>query len=325
MASELKSAYLIAGDDEAKIAAAVERLRKRAEREQGPGALERVSAKGNGAPDLDSLEASTATLSLTATHRYILVEAAERAGGADATRIAALLAGAGDDVTIVLVARGEAKQALLKVIEAAGGEVLAYAAPKRRDLPRWVAEEAKRRQIELTSGAVRALIDRVGERTARLASELDRLALWAEPGERIDRDEIAASIADDSEEAIWSLADAIIDRRPDLACRAAERLLAQDEAIPPIVYGTAKSLRRAVSAAEQLEAGAPSREVEKKLGIHPYAARKVVQRVSGTSAHELRDALAEIAELEWQTRGGSERDDRAAFVIAARAAAGGRA
>lgn len=325
MASELKAAYLVHGDDEAKIASAVERLRRRAEREQGAGALERVPATVGGAPDLDLLEASVATLSLTASHRYVLAEGAERAGAAETERIAALLGGLGEDVTVVLLGRGAAKPSLLKVVEAADGEALFYEAPKRRDLPRWVAEEASRRQFELTPAAIRALIDRAGERTVRLASELDRLALWAESGDRIDRDEVAESVADESEEAIWSLADAIIERRPDLACRAAERLLAQGEAIPPIVYGTAKSLRRAVVAAEKLEAGIPAREVEKGLGIHPYAARKVVQRVAGTTPEELRDALGDIAELEWQTRGGSERDDRSAFVIAARAAAGGRA
>lgn len=322
MASELKAAYLIHGDDDAKIAAAVERLRSRAEREQGAGALERIPPRPNGGPDLELLEQSLAALSLTATHRYVLVEGAERISPAEARQLAPLLAGIGADVTLVLVAGGEAKPALVKVVEAAEGEVLSYAAPKRRDLPRWLGEEAARRGIELTPAAARALIDRAGERTARLSSELDRLALWAGPGQRIEREEVAASVADASEEAIWTLSDAIIEGRPDLACRAAERLLDQEEAIPPIVYGMARSLRRALMAAEQLRAGAQPREVEKTLGIHPYAARKLIQRVGSSSVQELREALVAFAELEWQTRGGSDRDERAALVLAVRAAAG---
>lgn len=323
MASELNSLYLVHGDDEAKLAEAVSRLRERAEREQGQGALERVPARGNGAIDVEGIAASAASLSLTATHRYVLAEGADRAGAAEVKELAPLLTGLGDDLTLVLVGRGQVKAGLLKAVEAADGQILAYAAPKRRELPSWLAGEARRRGIEIVPAAAKALIDRVGERTTRLTSELDRLAIWAEPGERIGRDEIAASVADDSEEVIWTLSDAIIDRRPDLACRAAERLLSQGEAVPPIVYGTAKSLRRAVDAADRLQAGERPREVEKSLGIHPYAARKLVGRVAGTSPDELRDAIARFAELEWETRGGSDRDERAALVLAVREAAGG--
>lgn len=322
MASELKGAYLISGDDEAKISAAVERLRERAEREQGPGALERTPLRGNGAPDLEALAGGIATLSLTATHRYVLVEGAERIGAAEVREVAGLIGEAGEDVTVVFVAHGDAKAGLLKVIEAAEGAVLSYTAPKRRDLPRWVGEEARRRGIELAPAAAKALIDRAGGGTARLVSELDRLALWADPGQRLERDDVAASVADASEEVIWTLTDAIIERRPDVACRAAERLLEQGESTTPLIYATAKSLRRALQAVELLRAGRPRKQVAAELGGNPWATGKLIDRVSGSSPEDLQDALGRFAELEWETRGGSDRDERSAFVLAVRAAAG---
>ena len=50
----MKPAYLIAGDDEAKIARARGRLRERAEREGGPGALEIFEA-GDGRRSPESM------------------------------------------------------------------------------------------------------------------------------------------------------------------------------------------------------------------------------------------------------------------------------
>jgi hypothetical protein len=56
MPSEIKPAYLIAGTDEAKIGAALARLRARAEREGGAGALESFDPPGGaGPPDAQAL------------------------------------------------------------------------------------------------------------------------------------------------------------------------------------------------------------------------------------------------------------------------------
>ena len=62
--------------------------------------------------------------------------------------------------------------------------MLTYAAPKARDLPRWLVAEAARRGFELDPDAAALLVERMGDGTARLATELDRLALWAGAGRR---------------------------------------------------------------------------------------------------------------------------------------------
>ena len=66
--AEIKPAYLIAGTDEGKISRTRQRLRARAEREGGPGALELFEAgDGRRAPDADALIGSLATISLIAS------------------------------------------------------------------------------------------------------------------------------------------------------------------------------------------------------------------------------------------------------------------
>jgi DNA polymerase III delta subunit len=66
----IKPAYLIAGTDAGKIDAALSRLRARAEREGGPGALESFTpAAGPQAPDADALIAAIPSMSLMASRR----------------------------------------------------------------------------------------------------------------------------------------------------------------------------------------------------------------------------------------------------------------
>ncbi len=207
-------------------------------------------------------------------------------------------------------------------MEKAGGKVLSYAAPKPRDLPRWLAAEAARRGFELEPEAAQLLAERLGDGTARLASELDRLALWADPGAAVTREDLESMVADTSEEVAWALSDAIIDRDPAAALAAAERLAEQGEAVTPLIYQAAKRLREANAALELLEQGRSPKEVEAALPMHPYAAKLLLRRLRDRSRGEVRASACAIADLEWWTRGGSDYPERVALTLAVRRAAG---
>ena len=327
--SALAPAFLIAGTDAAKIDAAVARLRRRAEAEGGAGALESFPpAPGSSAgPDAEALVAAIPALSLTASRRYLLADGVERWSARQATPVAEALAGLPPDVTIVLVAREQppkqkAPKKLADAVEAAGGRVLAYAAPKPRDLPRWLIAEAGRREFELEPDAAQLLVARMGEATARLATELDRLALWAGPQGVVTRADLEGMIADTSEEVAWALSDALVDRDPASALAAAERLADQGEAVTPMIYQAAKRLREAHLALELLEQGMSAREVEGALPMHPYAAKLLVRRLGSRSRAQLRASTCAIADLEWWTRGGEDYPERVALTLAVRRAAG---
>ena len=67
----LKPAYLVCGDDDAKIDAWRARVRRRAEDERGPGGLETFDARQS---EPGEVAASLATLSFETATRYLLVD-----------------------------------------------------------------------------------------------------------------------------------------------------------------------------------------------------------------------------------------------------------
>lgn len=323
--ADLAAIYLIAGDDDAKIDAALVRLRARAEREGGAGALE--SFTGDGGPDAQTLVAAIPALSLTASRRFLLADGAERWGAADAKLVAGALADLPPDVTVVLVAREEpprrrAPKALVAAVEAAGGQVRRYESPRARDLPSYLVSEAGRRGFRLDPEAAGLMVERMGDSTVRLGAELDRLAVWVEEGGRVTRDDLEAMVADTSEEVAWALSDALVDGDPAVAAAAAARLLDQGEAVTPLVYQAAKRLREARVALDGLEAGRSPSEVESSLAMHPYAAKLLVRRVRGSNPEALRAATCAVADLEWWTRGGSDYPDEVALALAVARATG---
>lgn len=319
----MRSLYLIAGTDGAKIDATRARLRARAEGDGGAGALRVFEpGEGRGAPDHEALLAAIPAMSLTESRRYLLADGVERWREAQLDAMAGALAELPPDLSVVLIAREKAPAKLLRAVKAAEGEVHEFEAPKAREMPRVLVGEAKRLGFALDPGAAGLLVERMGAGPQRLRNELERLALWAGEGGEVTAADLEAMIADTSEAAVWGLSDALLERDAAAALRIAERLIWQGENVTGLIYGLASRLRKACAAAAMLEGGLPPKQVESKLGMHPYAAKQLVRRLQGVEVGELRAATIALADLEVWCRGGADYGDELALTLALRASAG---
>jgi DNA polymerase III delta subunit len=326
VAVEMKPAYLIAGSDDAKIAAARRRLRVRAETEGGAGALRVFEPpEGRGAPAAAELIAAIPALSLTAARRYLLADHVERWSEPALRAVAEAIEALPDDLTVVLVAHSKPGAKLAAAVRRAGGEVLAYDAPRQRDLPRRLIADARERGFQLEPAAARMLVQRMGASPLRLSNELDRLGLWAGGDGRVTADDLEAMISDLSEAAVWSLSDALLEGDAETALAIAERLLGQGENVTGLVYALASRLRKATAALERLERGASAKQLESELGMHPYAAKQLLSRLRDCSPEQLREATESLADLEVWCRGGTEYGEPLALSLALRRAAGAAA
>jgi DNA polymerase III subunit delta len=319
----MKSLYLIAGTDEAKIDATRTRLRTRAEREGGAAALEIFEpGEGRGMPDHEALLAAIPAMSLMDSRRYLLVDGVERWREKQLEAVAAAVAELPPDLTLVLIARAKAPARLGAAVKAARGELHEFEAPKPREMPRALVAEAQRLGFRLEPAAARLLVDRMGVSSVRLTNELRRLALWAGDGGVVDAAELEEMIADTSEAAVWSLSDALLERDSASVLRLAEQLIDQGENVTGIVYGLASRLRGACAAAAQLAEGVPPKQVEGGLKMHPYAAKQLVRRLQDANLADLRQAMETLAQLELWCRGGADYGDALALTLALRRAAG---
>jgi DNA polymerase III subunit delta len=326
MAESLAALYLIAGTDQAKIDATRSRLRARAEGDGGAGALQVFEpSEGRGGPDHEALLLAIPAMSLTETRRYLLADGVERWRDKQLEAVAAELGALPPDLTVVLISRAKGPAKLVKAVKAAKGEIHEFEAPKARDMPRLLAGEAKQLGFVLEPAAARTLVDRMGANPVRLRNELERLALWAGEGGQVSADDLDAMVSDTSEAAVWALSDALIESNGGKAASIAERLVAQGENVTGLIYGLASRLRKACSAAAQIEDGVPPKQVESSLGMHPYAAKQLVARLGKTSVDDLQVATIALADLEVWCRGGADYGDELALTLALRRAAGAAA
>jgi DNA polymerase III subunit delta len=323
VAEEMRALYLIAGTDGSKIDATRARLRARAERESGADALEVFEPdEGRGMPDHDALLAAIPAMSLMQSRRYLLADGVERWRERQLGAVAAAVADLPPDLTLVLIARAKAPAKLAKAVKAANGEIHEFEAPKARQMPRLLVDDARVLGFRLEPAAARILVDRMGAGPVRLRHELERLRLWAGEGGQVTAADLEAMIVDTSEAAVWSLSDALIEGDAAASMRIGERLIDQGENVTGLIYGLASRLRGACSAAGQLAEGASPSQVESSLKMHPYAAKQLVARLRDADVADLRLATEALADLELWCRGGADYGDELALTLALRRAAG---
>jgi DNA polymerase III subunit delta len=319
--ADLNSLYLVSGEDDAKIDAWRARVRKRAEEEGGPGALETFDARECGP---DAVAAALAALTFATGIRYLLADAVQSWKAGDLEPLERALADMPPDTVLVLIARGKVQARLSKAVQKAGGEVRAYESPKPWEMHKWAAERAKEEGLRLDSAAAKALVASVGTGQHRLAREIEKLAIAAYPDTALSAEQIEQLAPAESSRHVYDLADALVAGDGRTAQAIAEQLIARGEPGSKQAYAIVRRLREVHAAASLMEQGLPEQKIASALGGPPWAAKKIIARAKTADRYALERALCTFAEFEVDVRGGGTTglDEYTAFSLALSRAAG---
>ena len=299
MASELKPAYLITGSDRPKVARAVRRLRER----MGADAAEILNAGERSGEE--AVAACNALGLFGGGARLVVVEEVERWKAADVKPVADYLAAPAPGTVLALVGEGIKSDATLAKACAKAGEVLRYDAPRKRDLPGWVAEQFARRSAHADNDACRTLAELVGDDLDALAVEVEKLATWA-GGETIGVRDVELLAVPRAEASVFVLTDAW--GRRDIAgvLRACDSLLERSSRELTGIAGLLASHVGKVRACQALAAeGVRPRDAAGRLKMHPFAAEKAFAHAASYSVEELRAATVRLAALDAALKGRS--------------------
>jgi DNA polymerase III subunit delta len=319
--AELKPAYLICGDDDAKIDAWRARVRRRAEEERGPGGLDAFDAR---AAEPGEVVAALTALTFDPGTRYVLVDEVGAWKAAELEPLETILEDMPPDTVLVAIVRGKALKQLAKAVEAAGGEVREYPAPKPWELPKWIVERGRDLGMQVDQEAAKELVALVGTGQQRLSRELEKIALSIHPNTNVTTADVDALAARDTAPQAYDLADALVagDLRATLAL--AEELESHGERPGRLVFPVVRRLREVHRAASLLDQGVPESKVGEALKAPPWLVKKTVARAKKADRAALERAICIFADLEVDMRGGGEvqLDEDTAFSLALARAAG---
>jgi DNA polymerase-3 subunit delta len=320
--ADLKPAYLVHGDDEAKLDSWRRRLRARA-LDEGPSTGLEVLAGDT--LTADAFAEATGALTLSMGRRYVLADGVERWKEKDVKQAVEALKSLPADTVVLLVASGKvssrskpprypAPSALVKAVTEIGGEVHICESPKASQYPAWAVQQGAELGLEISPDAAQALVERVGTdenrnvRQRRLVRELEKLAVYQPEGGRVDRETVEEAIMSDVEARVYELADAVIAGDRERALLLAEDLRDRGAEMMHIVFGMLRQVRQAHVAAAMLEEGASSKDIASRLGVPAWRVRPIAAQVEGADPERLERVLEELAELDYAVRGGTNVD-----------------
>jgi DNA polymerase-3 subunit delta len=311
--AELKPAYLVCGDDDAKIDAWRARVRARAEAEHGAGGLEQFDA---GTTDVDAVVGALAALTFASGTRYLLVDDAGAWKASEIEPLIGALANPPPDTVLVLVVRGKPLKGLVRAVEQADGEVREHAAPKPWELPRWASARARELGLGLDAEAAKTLVALAGPSQQRLSRELEKLAIALHPETSARADDVELLVAGEAGARVYDLADALVGGNAEAAIAIAEDLAARGERPSRFVYPIVSRLREVRLAVELLERGATEKELASALKAPPWRVKKVVPLARRADRERLERALCRFADLELELRAGGGLDEETAVTLA---------
>jgi DNA polymerase-3 subunit delta len=299
---ELKPVYLLTGTDRPKIAVALQRLRGRI----GEDATEQLHAAEASAED--AVAACNALGLFGGEARLVVVDGVETWKTADVKGLETYLAAPAPSTVLALVGDGVKRDSVLAKAVAEKGQVLAYDVTKKQ-LPEWVAEQFARVGASADREACRALVEAVGEDVGDLASEIQKLATWAN-GEQITRANVEELAVGRAETPIFAVTDAWGRRDVAGTLRATESLL--DRSHRPrsgelirLVASLVGHIGRVRKASRLADEGVRSSEIASRLKMHPFVAEKATKQAANFSPDELARAIVRLAELDAGAKGGS--------------------
>lgn len=166
-------------------------------------------------------------------------------------------------------------------------EVKHLPTPAGEELARWVKTRASEKGATFSPGALRTLLQMVGNDLWALDNELEKLSLYVN-GRTVEERDVHALVSQVREASIFTAIDAVLDGRISVALRILKRLQESGTTVQSFLSIMARQLRLIALAKDLVEQGATGQEIGQKLGItQDFVARKVVDQARRFSWSDL--------------------------------------
>ncbi len=274
-----------------------------------------------GGPSLAAVLDDLATLPFLAPRRVVVVREADAFITAHREKLERCLAKPASTGTLILECRSFPKTTrLYKAVAAAGGLVTEHKKLGGRALLEFVLAEATARGKRIDPSAATRLVDLVGQDTGALASEIEKLCLYAAARSAITDDDVSDLVGQTREERVFAALDAAAMGQLADALRLWHQVLTTDpESVYKAVGGVAYKARQWLGAHRMASNGLDISEIAPKLLMwrRERELQTILKRLSPTL---LRRFLAAIADLDSQAKSGTRSIETGIELLLARLA-----
>ncbi|RDU35447.1 DNA polymerase III subunit delta [Neobacillus piezotolerans] len=176
------------------------------------------------------------------------------------------------------------------------------------EVKQWIAGQAKRKGFTMDPEAVEIVASLAGTNLFMLSNELDKLALYAGSGGRIDAQTAEMLIPKSLEQNIFSLTDKVVQRKTGDALRIYYDLVKQNEEPIKILALLAGQFRLIYQIKELARKGYGQQQIAGLLKVHPYRVKMAAGLAGRFSDEELTGMIGQLAEADYLMKtGGADK------------------
>lgn len=148
----------------------------------------------------------------------------------------------------------------------AGSEVRSFPLLKGIKLSQWIQERVTAKGGSISRQAMNILMENIGGDLYTLSNEINKLTSYT-AGRMIEEKDVRLVVSASREADIFTMVDAVIDRRAGVAEQMLERLL-QNGVVPQQILGMiARQIQMLIQVKELKKARRPTAEIQTRLGI----------------------------------------------------------
>ena len=172
------------------------------------------------------------------------------------------------------------------------------------ELKKWIRDRAISNRIEFEENAIDLLLSLAGTNMFMLASEVDKLSLFAAEQKRIDSGLVEKLVARTLEQNIFSLIERVVQRKLDEALRIYYDLLKQNEEPIKILALLSGQFRLIYQVKELSRRGYGQQQIAAYLKIHPFRVKLALGQAGSFRDEELANLMEMLAEADYQMKTG---------------------
>lgn len=211
---------------------------------------------------------------------------------------------------LLLVGTGLDKRRRLTQAALREGYLVACEPLGRGELPAFVEQLARDRSHALAPGVADLIAELAGPELAPVADAVERLCLFAGPGQAITEDMVSTCVVRLRTQTVWELTSAVARRDAGAALTALADVFDPSESVR-LIGLLAWSTRQLVRFEAALRDGASPPEAAQRAGAPPFKARELEQQVRGLPRAALESWLARLCDMDRDLKGGSKLPARA--------------
>jgi DNA polymerase-3 subunit delta len=318
VAGKLRPVYLVLGEERVLVDRAVHALREAAQKGGIAGFNEDKFTAGEAS--IGAVLGACRMLPMMAPRRFVMVRGLDRwekkEGEDEAPAKAAAPGKKGrpeaspldeladytkdppSTTVLVLVAPKLHGQRRLVTAAKKGGFLVSCEPLSRDELPRWITRTAREKGHSIDPDVADHLAEIAGPELGYVADAVERLSLYAGPGQPLTEDAVAAVVTRVRQSSVWELIDEVGRRRTAQALTVLADVFDPRDGGLRLLGALAWSIRQLVKFDSALRSGSDPREAAARAGMAPFKANDAMRTVRALSPGTLPSWLRLLAETD---------------------------